>query len=72
MCFKKLVKLAEKAIKKYEWYHFSLLKMGMIFFTLFMLTIVPLFAEVALSVQWYWYFVAMVVCFLPLLKRMYS
>ncbi len=57
---------------KMKWYDFSLLKLSVFFFTLFLLTVWPGFAAFAMNIDWYWYLAAALVVSIPLIKKMFS
>ena len=65
-----LFKWAEKSIKKLKWYDISILKMDVIFFTLFLITIWPAFRNIVLGVGWFWYLAIAVMLMILLLKKM--
>jgi hypothetical protein len=68
----KLLKLVEKNTKKIKWYDISLLKLDVIFFTLFLITFWPAFRNLVLGIEWFWYLAIAVVLAVPLLKKMCS
>jgi len=67
----KLFDWIEKAAKKMKWYDFSLLKLTMFLFTLFLVTVWPDFRTLALSIAWYWYLIAALICAIPLWKKLF-
>ena len=59
-----IIEWGEKIISKMKWYDISLIKIVMIFFTLFVVTAWAGFREVALSVALYWHLILMILQFL--------
>ncbi|NQU98567.1 hypothetical protein HQ533_03800 [Candidatus Woesearchaeota archaeon] len=57
---------------KLKWYDFSLLKLSVFFFTLFLLTAWTGFREFALGFDWYWHLIIAVIVAIPLMKKMFS
>ena len=66
-----LAKLANKCIKRMKWYDFSLLKLDVFFFTLFLVAVWPGFRNLVLSFEWYWYLVIAIILMIPLLVKMF-
>jgi hypothetical protein len=66
----KLFKWAEKGAKKLKWYHLSLLKFDVVFFTLFLVTVWPALRNLILGVNWCWYLAIAIILMIPLLKKM--
>jgi len=66
----KILKLIEKKIKKLKWYDISLLKLDVVFFTLFVLAVWPAFANLVLGIAWYWYLAVAIILAIPLLKKL--
>ena len=67
----KLLKKLEACAKKMKWYDFSLLKLSVFFFTLFLVAVWTDFRTFVLGFDWYWYLLLAVVFSLPLLKKMF-
>ena len=66
-----LVKLAAKMGKRMKWYDFSILKLDVLLFTLFLVTAWPWFYGLVFSIGWYWYLIVAVVLMIPLLMKMF-
>jgi hypothetical protein len=64
--------MAIKMGKKLKWYDFSLLKLDVFFFTLFLVTVWPAFRNLILSIAWYWYLAVAVLLMIPLLVKMFK
>ncbi len=67
-----IIKLADKLGRKMRWYDFSLLKLTMLFFTLFFVTVWPAFGEFALGLPWYHHLILGIIFALPICKKMFS
>ncbi len=67
-----MFEMVENCAKKMKWYDFSLLKLSMFFFTLFLVSVWAGFRDFVLGVAWYWHLVLAVVVAIPLLKKMFS
>ena len=67
-----LFKWANEGIKKFKWYDISMLKLDVVFFTLFLVAVWPAFRNLVLGVEWFWYLGIAVVLMIPLLKKMFS
>lgn len=67
-----IVELTEKLASKMKWYDFSLFKVTMMFWTLFLLTVIPGLGAWALSIEWYWYLILALVTTTPLWIKMFS
>jgi len=67
MCLGKMLK---RFMKNVKWYDFSLLKLCVFFFTLFLVTVWPGFRNLVFSFAWYWYLIIAVILMIPLLKKM--
>jgi hypothetical protein len=65
----KFFKMHEKAVKKMKWHHFSLLKLSMFFFTLFLVTVWPGFRNLVLGFEWYWYLIISLILAIPIIKK---
>jgi hypothetical protein len=63
--------LTEKFAKKMKWYDVALLKITVMFMTLFLITAWTGFREFVLSIAWYWYLIIAVIMMIPLLKKMF-
>ena len=57
--------------KKMKWFDFSLLKLSVFFFTLFLITLWPSFRNFVLGIDWYWYLILSIVLAIPLWKKMF-
>jgi hypothetical protein len=66
------LKWVEKGAKNFRWYDLSLLKLSSAFGILFLLSVWNDFAQVALSVEWYWYFVLMILSSVPLVMKLFK
>ena len=66
-----LFKLSEKVAKKMKWYDFSILKLSVFFFTLFLITAWTGFRNLVLAIEWYWYLIIALVLMVPLIKKMF-
>ena len=62
----------ENLRKKMKWYDFSLLKLSVFFFTLFLVSVWPAFRRLVLGVDWYWWLVLGIIVAIPLWKKMFS
>jgi hypothetical protein len=62
----------ESSIRKFKWYHVSLLKLSVLFFTLFLITAWQDFRVLVLGIAWYWHLLIAVVATLPLFGLMFS
>ena len=58
-------------VKKMKWYDFSVLKLCVFFFTLFLITAWTGFRNLVLGYEGYLYLVVAVVLMIPLLKKMF-
>jgi len=58
--------------KKMTWFDFSLLKLSVFFFTLFLITVWPIFRNFVLGIDWYWYLITSIILAIPLWKKMFS
>jgi len=67
-----LEKLVEKFAKQCKWYDFALLKLAVIFFTLFVITAWPTLVVFILGFAWYWYLIISLILSAPLLKKLFS
>ncbi len=67
-----LFEMADNLGSKMRWYDFSILKLSMVFATLFLLTAWEAFRNLTLGVDWYWYLIATLVLIIPLMKKMFS
>jgi|TARA_Y100000294_G_C8561529_1_gene339261 hypothetical protein len=56
---------------KLKWYDFSLLKLSVFFFTLFLITVWDGFAAFVMGFEWYWYLAGFIIVSIPLLKKMF-
>jgi len=61
-----------KDVKKMKWYDISLIKLTVVFSTLFVITAWAGFRNVVLSVAWYWYLIIAIVLMIPIFKKMFS
>jgi len=68
----KLLKQVEKIAKKMKWYDFSMLKLSVFFFTLFLVTVWPAFRVLTLAVEWYWYLILGILFAIPLWIKMFT
>ena len=68
----KLLKKVEKMAKKMKWYDFSMLKLSVLFFTLFLVTVWPSFRMIALSIDWYWHLILGILFAIPLWKKLFT
>jgi len=66
-----LDKIVKKLSKKIKWYDFSLLKLTVFFFTLFLISVWSGFRNLVLSISWYWYLIIAVILAIPLFKKMF-
>jgi len=66
----KILKQIEKKIKKLKWYDMSLLKLDVVFFTLFVITVWPAFRNLVLGIEWFWYLAIAIVLAIPILKKL--
>ncbi|MFC2136400.1 hypothetical protein ACFLTH_17435 [Bacteroidota bacterium] len=57
---------------KLKWYDFSLLKLGMLFFAFFLMTVWPDLNSLVMSLAWYWHLIIALVLFVPLFMKMFS
>jgi hypothetical protein len=64
-------KIMKKFSKNLKWYDISLLKLCVVFFTLFLITVWPAFKILVLSFAWYWYLIIGVILAIPLIKKMF-
>jgi len=64
-------KLAKNFSKDLKWYEVSLLKLCVVFCTLFLITVWPALGNVVLSVAWYWYLMIAIILAIPLVKKLY-
>ena len=67
-----LFKWVEKGGKKFKWYDFSILKLDVFFFTLFLITVWPAFRDFVFGIEWFWYLAIAIVLMIPLLKKLFS
>jgi hypothetical protein len=67
-----LFKWADKSIKRFNWWDMSVLKMDVVFFTLFLIAVWPAFRSLVLGIGWIWYLAISIVLMIPLLKKMFS
>jgi len=72
MCFKKLQEWTNKFGKNLKYYEIELLKLSMFFFTLFLITVWPAFADLVFSIAWYWYLALGVIVAIPLYKKIFG
>lgn len=63
-------KLTNKLTKKMKWYDFSLLKAGVFFFTLFLITACESLRNFILLFEWYWYLIISIILLIPIFKKM--
>ncbi len=68
MCFDKLAKKFSKDLK---WYEISLLKLSVLFFTLFLVVVWPGFRNLVLSIDWYWYLIIGIILAIPVVKKLF-
>jgi hypothetical protein len=68
-----IFKWADKKIKKMKmkWYDVSLVKLSVMFATLFLITAWAGFRNFVLGFGWYWYLLITLVLMAPLLKKMF-
>ncbi|MGV8086814.1 MAG: hypothetical protein ACP5N1_04235 [Candidatus Woesearchaeota archaeon] len=64
-------KLAKKFSRNLLWYDISLLKLCVMFFTLFLVTVWPAFRTLVFSIDWYWYLIIGVILAIPLLRKLF-
>jgi hypothetical protein len=64
-------KMTEKFAQKMKWYDVALLKITVMFMTLFLITAWTGFREFILSIAWYWYLIISLVLMIPQLKKMF-
>jgi len=64
-----LFKTVEKNAGKLKWYDFSIFKLDVFFFTLFLITAWAGFRNLVLSLAWYWYLIVALILMIPLLKK---
>lgn len=62
----------EKAILRIRWYDCSILKVATVFFTLFLLTVWPVFHHFVMSIAWYWYLIIFFVIISPILRKVFT
>ncbi|MBT7902519.1 hypothetical protein HN587_01555 [Candidatus Woesearchaeota archaeon] len=62
---------ANKQIKKLKWYDISLVKLSVLFSTLFLITAWSGFRNLVLSFSWYWYLIITIALMIPVLKKMF-
>ncbi|MBR9702767.1 hypothetical protein GOV10_01910 [Candidatus Woesearchaeota archaeon] len=72
MCLKKLTKWGNKKMKKFDIWDIALIKWSTLFATLFLVTVWDALAKALLSVDWYWYLIAMVILMWRPMKKMFS
>ena len=65
-----LLKWVEKGLKKMKWYDASMLKLDVVFFTLFLITAWSAFRNLVLGIGWYWYLAIAIVLMIPILRKM--
>jgi len=65
-----LDELADKFSKNLKWYDLSLLKLCVVFFTLFLVTVWPAFRNLVFSFAWYWYLIIGVILAIPSIKKL--
>lgn len=64
-------KFLQNGLKKMKWYDISLLKIDVVFFTLFLITAWEGFRNLVMGFEWYWYLLIAIILAIPLLKKMY-
>ena len=64
-------KFAKKFVRKMTVCDVSLIKLSVLFATLFLITVWPAFQTLALSIEWHWYLIAFILVTLPVLKKMF-
>ena len=67
-----LTKLVSNYAKNLKWYDVSLLKLCVLFFTLFLVTVWPGFRDLVMSFAWYWYLIIAIILAIPILKKLFS
>jgi hypothetical protein len=65
-----LTKMVAKLNKRMKWYDYSLLKLDVLFFTLFLVVVWPWFRNLVFSIAWYWYLALAVILMIPLCMKM--
>ena len=61
----------EDGAKKMKWYDFSILKLSVLFFTLFLVTAWSDFNSLVMSVEWYWHLAIGILLAIPLWKKVF-
>ena len=56
---------------KMKWYDFSLLKLCVLFFTLFLITAWPAFRSLVFNIEWFWFLIIAVILMILLLKKIF-
>jgi hypothetical protein len=59
-------------LEKMKWYDLPLIKLTVLFTTLFLITVWPAFLNFVLGFAWYWYLIIAVIFAIPLVKRMFE
>jgi len=65
-----LMKMFDRCTKSMKWYDFSMLKLSVFFFTLFLLTAWSGFRDLVLGISWVVYLALAVVVSVPLLVKL--
>lgn len=67
-----LYELADRMGNKMKFWDFALLKLSVLFSTLFLITVWPAFRNLVMSFDWYWYLIIAILLSAPLIKKMFS
>ncbi len=62
-------KITQKFSKNLKWYEISSLKLSVVFFTLFIITVLPMVGKFVLNVAWYWYLLIALLFAVPIIKK---
>jgi hypothetical protein len=65
------MKFIEAYVKKMKWYDVSLVKLTVLFGTLFLVTAWAEFRNLVLGFEWYWYLALTIIFAIPIFKKMF-
>ena len=64
-------KRVERMAKRMKWYDFSIFKVSMLCFALFLVAVLPAFDALAHSVAWHWWLLLGILFAIPLWTKMF-